>query len=87
MGRNSELGETFRAWDAMKKEKRAYNLAQSTELLKARNIPFVSKNNGIHLQLESFDFWPSTGKFINRKTKKTGRGVFALIREVENDSR
>ena len=28
------------------------------------------------------DFWPSTGLFINLKTKRRGRGVFNIIKAI-----
>ena len=35
-----------------------------------------------HLRVGAFDFWPSTGKFYNQKTKHKGRGVFNLMKLV-----
>lgn len=63
-----------------RKEKKKSNMEFSTELLLENHIDFTAHNGGIHLIVENqFDFWPSTGKFINRKTKKSGRGVQNLL--------
>ena len=80
----SEMGEIFKAWDEHKKAKKADNLAQSTQILTERGIPFTSHNNGVHLVVDScFDFWPSTGKWIERETGKKGRGVFNLLKHFK----
>ncbi len=78
----SEIGELFSALREESRIKKLSNLEQSTNILKEKNINFVSKNNGIHLIVGNFDFYPSTGKFINRTTKKDGRGIFNLIKKI-----
>jgi len=67
------------------RQRRAANREKSTQILKDRGIPFVTKN-GVHLIVARglFDFWPSTGKYYNRVTGKYKRGVFNLIKEIEN---
>jgi len=81
----SEIGELFSSLKEERRIKKLSNLEQSTNTLKERNISFISKNNGIHLIVGNFDFYPSTGKFINRITKKDGRGIFNLIKKLDND--
>lgn len=67
-------------------ENKAYNIRESVALLELCMIPFKT-SNGIHYIIEKddivIDFWPSTGKYIYRKTKKTGRGVFNLLKEID----
>ena len=80
----SEVGEAFAAMKEADKVKKAANLAASTKILEELNIPFESKNRGIHLVVtgkkdELFDFWPSTGKFIARKSSVSGRGIRTLL--------
>ncbi len=66
-----------------KNERRQNNTKMSTRLLRDKGIPFESFNDGAHLFVaELFDFWPSTGLYINRKTLKRKRGVFTLIKEI-----
>lgn len=80
----SDIGEAFAAIREMQREKKYSNRISSTSLLEKHGISFISKNNGIHLIVsDRWDFWPSTGKFIDRQTKKQGRGVFNLIRVVK----
>ena len=81
-----DMGDTFREWDKAKKEKKAGNLIYSTNLLKDKGIDFESKNGGVHLVVTGckgiYDFWPSTGKWKKRGTKKYKRGVHKLLVEI-----
>jgi len=59
-------------------------IANAREHLTGKGIPFVEKNKGLHFVVDNrFDFWPTTGKFISRKTGKVSRGVFRLLKEFE----
>ena len=75
-------------WNQYKEErrtKRANNKIVSTQMLENSGIKYESKNNGVHLIVESangkIDFWPSTGKWICRTGDK-GRGVTNLIKKI-----
>lgn len=82
----SEMGDDFKAWHEEKRTKKNNNLVFSTELLKKNNINFSSHNHGVHLIVEkNFDFYPSTGKFIDRVTKKHGRGVKNLLSLIQGN--
>ena len=56
----------------------------STTLLIDKNVPFDSFKNGDHLHVKkngfSIDYYPSTGLWIDRKTKKKQRGVYNLLK-------
>ena len=82
----SELGEVFKEWHEVKKEKKQSNLEYNTKLLINKGILFESKNNGLHLVIthkeETIDFWPSTGLFWVRKCKQ-GRGIKNLIKLLD----
>jgi hypothetical protein len=75
-------------WAAIKEEgqkKRWKNFDASLTILQKRGIKFqILNESNAHCRIGKWDFWPTTGKFINRKTHKTGRGVFNLIKEIEN---
>ena len=79
----SELGDVFALWDEEKKLKKKYNANKSTQLLIDNDVVFTSNNNGVHLIVEGrgclIDFWPSTGKWINRPSGIPRRGVFRLL--------
>ena len=76
----SDLGDDFKAMRELSQEKRERNRAASTAILRRVGIPFESKNDGAHLiVLYAIDFWPGTGLWIVRKTKKKGRGVRNLL--------
>ena len=82
----SEMAEDFKALNEMRRAKRGDNKTRSTELLKERGINFQSNNHGVHLVVRHndviYDFYPSTGLYINRATKKKGRGVFNLLKKL-----
>jgi len=81
----SEQCEIFRAMAEHRQAKRRANNASSTEILRKNGIEFVSKNNGAHLIIGQYNFWPSTGLFIHRKTNARGRGVFNLLKTLQKD--
>lgn len=61
-------------------QKRAINKSAGTSLLKEFAIPFESKNGGAHLIVDNrFDYWPSTGKFLDRKNGRYDIGVRNLL--------
>ncbi len=86
----SEIGEIFSALKESRTIKKLKNLESSTKALDDRGIKYKSKNGGTHLIIESdgkdfADFWPSTGKYKLRTSNKYKRGVFKLIRELNNE--
>ncbi len=77
-----EYADAFKALKEEGRQKRAVNLSSSLNLLASRGIPF-KLHSATHAQVGEYDFWPSTGLFIHRKTKKRGRGVQNLIRKLK----
>jgi hypothetical protein len=76
-----DMGEFWNDVRSFQVAKRGHNAESSTKILKNKGVSFESKNNGAHLIVENrFDFWPSTGLFIERKTNRKGRGVFNLLK-------
>ena len=79
-----DMGDTFRAFREHSKEKKCSNFESSIDLLKNRGIEFaILSEESKHLRVGAFDFWPSTGKFYNQKTKHKGRGVFKFMKLVQ----
>lgn len=80
------MGEMSEVWKEVKKDsadRKKKNLENGVKILMSKNIRFESFNNGYHLRVEGrVDFWPSTGKWIDRKIAKEGRGVFQLIGHI-----
>lgn len=78
-----DMGDDFRAWREHKQKKRASNREDSAQLLKGAGISFDTNNGGVHLivvaQTAIVDFWPGTGLWIPRTTKKRSYGVRNLI--------
>ncbi len=79
----------WRDYKAASQEKRASNRESSAQYLTEVGIPFVSKNEGAHLIVESgkclIDFWPGTGKWNSRDGTK-GRGVQNLVQYIMEGS-
>lgn len=79
--------EMWREVRKAKQEKRAENTLRSTEILVIAGIPFVSKNNGAHLIVDGrFDFWPSTGLWVERGKTRKNRGIRNLIDRIKTCS-
>ncbi len=56
----------------------------ATNLLDLYNVPYESINNGVQLlvtgQVHMFDFWPKTGRFLDRNTRISDTGIFKLLK-------
>lgn len=80
----SDTAELYAAMRQNSATRRAENRSKSATLLVESGLSFHSNNGGVHLTVNSdgvvVDFWPGTGKWTVRKTKKSGRGVFNLIK-------
>ncbi len=78
----SDMGDDFRALRKERQEKRRSNLACGVNLLNANKINYttpdythcVISHNG-----KVIDYWPSTGLWIDRTTKKKRRGIKQLL--------
>lgn len=84
----SDMGDDFKMLKDHSKEKRKANLEWSTvkveEFLKKNDINYEIKNDGQHFIIDNeWDYWPSGGLFINRKTKKKSRGMNNLIAAIK----
>lgn len=78
----SELGEDFALMRERGKQKRKSNLQTSRETLNQYGVEF-SEKSPVQLIVGEYDFWPSTGLFVSRRTRKRGRGVFNLIKRIK----
>ena len=80
------MSETYSQLKEHKRKKRFNNVQGSRNLLISNGIKFDSYNDNYHLVIHStsglIDFWPSTGKFKQRKgnNKISGRGIFNLLK-------
>jgi hypothetical protein len=72
------------------KQKRAQNREMSAKILTHVGISYESKNQGAHLILSAGDkvinFWPGTGLWVIRGSKKQHRGIRHLIAHVKKIS-
>jgi len=81
---DDDLGKTFKSMRVWSQNKKKANQEWSTNYLKELGIKFVSKNNGLHLIVGEWHFWPSTGKFINHKKQVKGRGVKNFVKRLRH---
>jgi hypothetical protein len=78
----SELSQEFRDLKDYSKEKRSDNLEKTLIILKERGVDFQRLSES-HLRVANFDFWPTTGLFIHRVTRVRGRGIFNLLKRLD----
>lgn len=77
-----DMGDMWRSVKAAGQAKRADNRKSSPQLLAEAGIAFTAKNDGAHLIVGGFDFWPGTGLFMPRGGGKRRYGVRNLIKAV-----
>jgi hypothetical protein len=81
---DDDMGDYWRDVRHAGQVKRAANREQSPACLAQAGIEFVVKNEGAHLIVTGpaglIDFWPGTGLWMLRGTKRSGYGVFKLIK-------
>ena len=74
-----DMGDDFKAYREYCRDKRQSNKEKSTALLIENGIKFDSRNDGVHLMIETskgrVNFYPSTGLYNGALQ---GRGVFNL---------
>ena len=84
----SDDGEIWEGYHQERREKKANNLEYSTNLIEEwalqHKVTVMHFNGGVHLRIGTrWYFWPSTGKYLDRKTGKYKRGVRELIKDME----
>jgi len=85
----SEIGETFKIIKEERRKKKESNINYSTKLILSKGYDVAIKNGGVHLIVKhngiTVDFWPSTGKWCDRKTGVYSRGVNRLIKFLDKE--
>lgn len=77
----SDLGETFAVLREERKLKKRRNKDSTLSLLDEHKVEYKVLSDS-HLRIAEYDFWPTTGLFIHLKTKKRGRGIFNLLKQI-----
>ena len=81
-----EMKEYFDALDQEIAKRKASQSLRSVLVLQAQGIKFTVLNqNGPHLRVGAFDFWPSTGRFVHRATKRGGRTLEGLLDLIKKE--
>ena len=79
-----DLGEFWSDVDSAGQARRARNLVSSIDVLKQHRIDF-KQLSPTHYRVGVFDFWPSPGLYIHTVSKKRGRGVFNLMKQIRKE--
>ena len=65
------------------KQRRKSHRENAPKILAEQGVHFESKSGGVHLIVSGkqckIDFWPGTGKWIERRGKR-GRGIFNMLK-------
>ena len=77
----SDLGDTYSAMREHNKQKKVQNLKSTTEILDEAEIEYTVLSEH-HYRIGEFELWPSTGKWVHRKSNKYGRGIFNLLKRL-----
>ena len=81
-----EMKEYFDALDQEIAKRKASQSLRSVLVLQAQGIKFTVLNqNGPHLRVGAFDFWPSTGRFVQRATKRWGSTLEGLLDLIKKE--
>lgn len=80
------MGDEGDIWKDIRKErqqKRWANHHSSMAILRRNGVSYqlLDESTG-HYRLGDYDFWPTTGRFMNRRDGEKGRGVFNLMKEL-----
>jgi len=78
-------GEIWNKYRELNRQKKLNNTDKSLKLLKEKGFTYKILDGLTHIRVGGYDFWSSTGKFYNQKTKVKGRGVFNLIKKLQNE--
>jgi hypothetical protein len=92
----ADMGDYWRdvtpALKERSQQKRASNRQQSAKMLTDAKVKFESRNGGAHLIVTAADglvadFWPGTGKWMQRGYPGSSRGVRSLLRFCKEHSK
>jgi len=82
----SDVGDMWKEYKQCMKLKKQSNLDYSVSLLDELGIEYTSGNYNIHMIVahggKVVNFWPTTGKFIERGSNTSGRGVHNLVNRL-----
>lgn len=78
MSATSELSQEYKAFREHRRDTKLENYERSMQLLKDSQIKFEKLSDN-HVRIGDFDFWPTTGTFMHRRTKKRGYGILNLL--------
>ena len=82
-----DVGDTFRALRDEGQRKRERNRDYAQAALEQRGINFEIKNFGAHIIVDGphgkIDYWPGTGRWICRISKRRMFGIRSLLQYVD----
>lgn len=72
--------------DRIRKQK-TISARHSRAALVTAGIEWKEFNKGLHLRVtDDYDFYPTTGLYINRHTRARGQGVHGLIKDIKRNA-
>jgi hypothetical protein len=78
-----DMGDYFRDVDAAMRADKELRLEETMEILSHSGLPFENHDCGRHLIFRYgkhvIDFWPTTGRWFDRKTNRRGRWIERLL--------
>ncbi len=85
----SEMGDMWRDIKKSRQDKKARNRSYAPDRLSDEGIPFESRNGKTHLIVgeapDIVDFWPGTGKWIPRSTRRARYGINQLVQYIRRN--
>lgn len=73
-----DMKEYFDDLNGIRKENQIHSWEDADAIFMELQIPHV-RHTKFHWSCGDYDFWPSTEKFYNKKTKKKGHGLCHLL--------
>lgn len=81
----SELAEAYREIKTVEAIRRRTRLQQNTEILQKLNMPYIEHSPYHFLVKERFNFWPSTGRWHDKVTKRVGKGIEKMFEFMDKE--
>jgi hypothetical protein len=78
----SDLGELFDDYKKERSDKKMCNAIGSEEILNNNGVVY-KRYTDFHFMVDEYNFYPSTGLYIHKKTNRRGRGIFNLLKAIK----
>lgn len=76
---DQDIGENYKAMNEENRKRKENKKIRVIQILKNNNIDYKILSE-YHFRIGDFDLWPSTWKWINRKTREKGVNIERLVK-------